>query len=65
MFLLTKHLLQGCLAEVALAGLLAYAATDTSTQMSHSASIGAIVLVSQPHLSHMLSHNMLGTKSNK
>ena len=38
--------LQGCLAEVALAGLLAYAATDASAQMSHTASIGAIVLVS-------------------
>ena len=38
--------LQGCLAELALAGLLAYAATDSSAQMSHTASIGAIVLVS-------------------
>lgn len=38
--------LQGCLAEVALAGLLAYAATDSSAQMTHTASIGAIVLVS-------------------
>ena len=43
---------QGCLAEVALAGLLAYAATDSSTQMSHSASVGAIVLVSQRMLKH-------------
>ena len=38
--------LQGCLAELALAGLLAYAATGSSAQMSHTASIGAIVLVS-------------------
>ncbi len=38
--------LQGCLAEVALAALLAFAATDSSAQMSHTASIGAIVLVS-------------------
>lgn len=37
---------QGCLAELALAGLLAYAATDSSAQMSHTASIAAIVLVS-------------------
>lgn len=37
--------LQGCSAEVALAGLLAVAATDASAQMTHTASIGAIVLV--------------------
>lgn len=45
---------QGCLAELALAGLLAYAATDSSTQMSHSASVGAIVLVSQLMLEQYL-----------
>lgn len=37
--------IQGCLAEIALAGLLATSASDTSTQMSHSASVAAIVLV--------------------
>lgn len=37
--------LQGCTAEFALAALLAYAVTDGSEQMSHSASVGAIVLV--------------------
>ena len=41
--------LQGCIAEVALAGLLAYSVTDTSVQMSHSASVAAIILVGSLH----------------
>ncbi|DBA85607.1 TPA: hypothetical protein ACH3X1_005187 [Trebouxia sp. C0004] len=43
--ILIEASIQGCLAEVALAGLLAHAATDSSAQMSHTASVGAIVLV--------------------
>lgn len=41
--------LQGCIAEFALAALLAYAVSEGSEEMSHSASVGALVLVCHLH----------------